>query len=211
MSIGPEEARQMLGEVEDTTSRTKKMIAYGGGDILFVVWGIIWFIGGIGTHFIPVLTAGHPRSNLLNGILPAGLWAVLVGAGIIISYRVGRSSMPTRSPFEKSVGWLCWILYLFVSLWIYMLSPFIKVRGPQESHLFWTHMGAIAATVPMFAYVVFGLFLERYMVWIGLGVTALMVIGLYTFEPYFYIWFGVVGGGALVGTGLFVRNIWRRL
>lgn len=210
MNVGPEEARDMLQGVDDITSRTKKMIAFGGGDVLFIVWGIIWFIGGLGTHLIPMLVAGNPRSNLLSGILPACLWTVLVAAGIIISYRVGRSSMPTKSPFGKSIGLLWWFLYLFVNLWIALLMPFIHVEGPRMSHLFWTHLGAISATVPMFAYVVFGLFFDRYMVWIGLGVTALMVIGVYAFEPCFYLWMAFVGGGALAGTGLLIRNRWKQ-
>jgi len=210
MNVGPEEARQMLQGVEDVTSRTKKMIAYAGGDILFIVWGIIWFVGGIGTHFIPVLVAGHPQSELLNGMLPACLWAVLVAAGIIISYRVGRNDMPTKCSYGKSIGLMWWFLYLFLYLWIALLFPFIRIEGQRASHMFWTHMGAIAATVPMFAYVMFGLFFDRYMVWIGLGVTALMMVGVYVFEPFFYLWMAFVGGGALAGTGLLIRNRWKQ-
>jgi hypothetical protein len=60
MSVGPEEARDMLQGVDDVTSRTKKMIAYGGGDVLFILWGIVWFIGGLGTHLMPMLAASLP-------------------------------------------------------------------------------------------------------------------------------------------------------
>lgn len=210
MNIGPEEAKEMLQGVDDVTSRTKKMIAFGGGDVLFIIWGIIWFIGGLGTHFMPVLMAGHPQANLLIGVLTGSLWMVLVAAGIIVSYRVGRSGSPTRSPWGKSIGLMWWFLYLFVNLWIGLLMPFVKIQGQQESHMFWTHMGAIAATVPMFAYVVFGLFVDRYMVWIGLGMTALMMLGVYLFEPYFYLWMAFVGGGGLAATGLLIRNKWKQ-
>ena len=103
-----------------------------------------------------------------------------------------------------------WFLYLFVDLWIALLFPFIRIEGRQMSHLFWTHMGAISATVPMFGYVIFGLFFDRYMLYIGLGMTALMAIGVFVFEPWFYLWFAVVGGGGLAGTGLLIRNRWRQ-
>lgn len=206
MSIGPQEARDMLQGVDDITSRTKKMIAFGGGDTIFVVWGIVWFIGGIATHLIPGFTNGDAQTGIMIG----SVWLVLVAAGMIASYRIGRSSMPTRSPFGKSIGMLWWFLYVFVDLWIALLFPFIRIEGQHASHMFWTHMGAIAATVPMFAYVVFGLFFERYMVWIGLGVTALMLIGVYLLEPYFYLWMAFVGGGALAGTGLMVRKLWKQ-
>lgn len=206
MNVGPEEARDMLRGVDDVTSRTKKMIAYGGGDVMFIVWGIIWFLGGIATHLIPMLTDRDAFTSIFIG----AVWLVLIATGIAISYRVGRSDMPTKSPFGKSIGLMWWFLYLFVDLWISLLFPFIHIEGRQQSHLFWTHLGAIAATVPMFAYVVFGLFFERYMVWIGLAMTALMVVGVYLFEPWFYLWMAVVGGGGLVGTGLMIRKLWKQ-
>lgn len=209
MSIGPEEARDMLQGVEDVTTRTRKTIAFGGGDVIFIVWGIIWFIGGIGTHFMPVLTANHPRAGMLTGLLTASLWSVLVATGIILSYRIGRDGMPTKSPLGRSMGLLWLYLYLFVNLWIQLLMPFISVDD-KTAHLFWTHMGAIAATVPMFAYVIYGLFFDKYMVYIGLGMTALMAVGVFLLEPWFYLWMAMVGGGGLVGTGLMVRKLWRQ-
>lgn len=206
MGIGPEEARDMLQGVDDVTSRTKKMIAFGGGDLLFIVWGIVWLIGGIATYLIPKFTSRDGSISMLIG----SVWLVLVGAGMILSYRAGKSSMPTRSPFGKSIGMMWFLLYVFVDVWIALLMPFIHIQGQHESHLFWTHMGAIAATVPMFAYVVFGLFFDRYMVYIGLGVTALMMIGIFLFEPWFYLWMAFVGGGTLIGTGLMVRKLWKQ-
>ena len=210
MNIGPDEAKEMLRGVDDITSRTKKMIAFGGGDAIFVAWGIIWFIGGLGTNFMPAATAGHPQRDSLTGMLTGAMWLVLVAIGMAVSYRIGKTNSPTRSPIGKNIGLMWWFLYLFVDLWLTLLFPFIRIQGQHESHLFWTHLGAIAATVPMFAYVMAGLFMDRYMVWIGLGMTALMMIGVYCLEPYFYIWMAVVGGGGLAGTGLLVRNRWRQ-
>lgn len=210
MEIKPNEAKEMLEGIDQVTSRAKKMIAYGGGDILFIIWGICWFLGGIGTHVMPVLTAGHPQQDLLIGILTGSLWCVLVAAGILISYRVGRSRAPTRSPWGKTIGLVWLFLYLFVNLWIALLMPFIKIEGHAQSQQFWAHFGAIAATVPMFAYVLMGLFFDRYMLWIGLGMTALMALGVYLLEPYFYLWMAIVGGGGLAGTGLMIRNRWKQ-
>lgn len=210
MNIGPEEAKEMLQGVDEVTSRTKKMVAYGGGDIIFIIWGIVWFLGGLGTHFMPTLTAGHPQQNALIGILTGSLWTVLVVSGMLLSYRVGKTAAPTRSPWGKSIGSMWFLLYLFVNIWIGLLMPFIRIEGQEQSHLFWTHMGAIAATVPLFAYVVFGLFFDRYMVWVGLGMTALMMLGVYAFEPHFYLWMAFVGGGGLAGTGLMVRKLWKQ-
>jgi hypothetical protein len=47
------------------------------------------------------------------------------------------------------------------------------------------------------------------MIWIGLAVTGLAVLGLFLVPNWFWIWMAVMGGGTLVGTGLLVRNRWR--
>jgi hypothetical protein len=70
-------------------------------------------------------------------------------------------------------------------------------------------MGAIGATVPMFAYVVMGLWLDHFMIWIGLAITGLTVLGLFLAPAWFWIWMAVMGGGSLVSTGFLIRNRWR--
>ena len=48
MTISKKEAQESLSQIGDTVERTKKMVAYGGGDILFIVWGVIWVLGYVG-------------------------------------------------------------------------------------------------------------------------------------------------------------------
>lgn len=195
MDVSKEEAQKSLGQIQDTVQRTKKMVAYAGVDTIFIVWGVIWVLGYLSTHFLPLLCLW--------------IWLVLVAAGFIISVIVGRRSMPVRSPAGKRIAWFWLLLFFYVSLWIALLFPFIKVRGHEQSQMFWRHMGAILATVPMFAYVVMGLWLAHFMIWIGLAVTALTFLGLFVIQPYFWLWMAAAGGGTLIGTGLFIRNRWR--
>ncbi len=202
MDISREEAQASLSQVQDVVERTKKMIAYGGGDVLFVIWGVIWVMGYLGTHFLS--SAGMPWARMIHW-----LWIVLVLSGIIISVIVGRRNMSVKSPVGKRLGLFWFLLYAYVNIGIVLMSPFIKVQGAEESAMFWVRYGAIAAIVPMFAYVVMGLWLDNFMVWIGLGVTALTVFGVYLLQPYFYVWMAVTGGGTLIGTGFFIRKRWR--
>lgn len=203
MDISQEEARQSLGQIEETARRARKMVAYAGGDVLFVVWGIIWFAGYIATHVIDATVA-----DARAGIFIGSVWAALVPAGIIIGVVVDRRRMPTRSPAGWRIGVVFWLLYLYVDLWLALLFPFVKVQ-PAQSDMFWKHLGAIASTVPMFAYVIMGLWLDLYMLWIGLFVTALTLAGLYFLQPFFWLWMAFAGGGTLIGTGLLVRNRWK--
>jgi hypothetical protein len=213
MQVSLEEAQKSLAQVEDTVERTKRLLAYGGADMLFIVWGVIWTLGFALTHFVPinanVLRPGSETSASVAFIVISSAWLVLVAAGIVISMIVGRRRMPVRSAVGGRTGIFWWLLYAYVNLWIFLLWPFLHVQGSAESLQFFTHMGAIAATVPMFAYVVMGLWLDRYLLWIGLAVTALTVAGLFLLQPYFWLWMAVAGGGTLIGTGLFIRRRWR--
>ena len=203
MNVSRDEARETLSQIEDVRQRTKKMVAYAGGDICFIVWGVIWFVGFLSTHFL-----GYSRI-MWSGIAIGSIWFVLVATGIIISIIVEKRRAAVKSTIGKRIGVFWWLLYAYVYLWIGLLFPFIEVQGRAESVMFWNHFGAIAATIPMFAYVVMGLWLEHFMVWLGLAVTALTILGLFLVQPYFYIWMAVVGGGTLAGTGLFIRNRWK--
>lgn len=203
MDISQEEARQSLGQIEETARRARQMVAYAGGDALFVVWGVIWFIGFIATHVMDV-TLAHTRADIFIG----AVWTVLVATGIIIGIVVDRRRMPTRSPVGWRIGVVFWLLYLYVDIWLALLFPFVRVE-PGQWDMFWKHLGAIASTVPMFAYVIMGLWLDLYMLWIGLIVTALTLAGLYFLQPWFWLWMASAGGGTLIGTGLLVRNRWK--
>jgi hypothetical protein len=69
---------------------------------------------------------------------------------------------------------------------------------------------AAVSTVPMLAYVLMGLIgCGRYMIWLGLAVTAATVAGLVALPGFFYLWMAGVGGGALFVTGMRLRAGWR--
>ena len=205
MEISQQEARESLGQVEQAVQRTRKMLAYGGADTLFIVWGVIWVLGFLGNHFSPIVKLG----NYVGPVFAQWLWIILIAAGIVISVVVEKRRMPVKSPLGKRIGWFWGLLYVYVSLWIGLCHPFMKVQGHAQSMMLYRHFGAIAATVPMFAYVVMGLWLDHFMIWIGLAVTALTLLGLFLLPAYFWLWMAITGGGTLMGTGIFIRNRWR--
>jgi len=214
MEISREEAQDALQQAIETAERTRKLLASRGADALFIVWGAVWFIGYIGIEIAPRLFAVFARGTNLDSKAIAyainGLWLVLIALGIVLSVVIWRrrAATKTRGGFRTGCFWA--LLYLYVDLWLFLLWPFIKVSGADDWVRFGRHMGAIGATVPMFAYVIMGLWLDHFMIWVGLAVTALTMAGLYLFPAAFWIWMAVVGGGTLAGTGLLIRNRWRR-
>lgn len=193
--LAREDAQQSLAQVEEVAKRTRTMLAYRGGDTLFVLWGIIWVVGFTVSQFIP----------------PASLWAwgTLVPVGVLVTLLVSRQPVPVKSPdtrrLTRRIGLMWVLLFLYVDLWVALLWPFLQPSWPAFSR----HFCAVATTVPMFAYVVMGLWLDNCMVWLGLGITALTVIGLVLVPAWFFLWMAVMGGGTLIATGLIIRRRWR--
>ncbi|MGD1000524.1 MAG: hypothetical protein ABSA67_07475 [Candidatus Brocadiia bacterium] len=212
MEISSEEARESLAQAQDAAARTRKLLACRGADALFVVWGLVWFLGYLGTDLAPRLLAlgkgGEDRGETAVWIVN-GIWLALIALGIVVSVAVWKRRSPTKTSSGARLGWFWLLLYVYVSVWIFLLWPFIKVEGAAESVRFGRHMGAIEATVPMFAYVVMGLWLDHFMIWIGLAITGLTVLGLFLAPAWFWIWMAVMGGGSLVSTGFLIRNRWR--
>jgi hypothetical protein len=195
MEVSRNEAQESLSQIEEMATRTRRLVACGGGDVLFMMWGVIWVLGFLGNQFVPRISGP--------------VWLGLVGAGVLVTWIVAKRAAPVRSPVDRRIGWFWLLLYAYVYLWFAFLSPFIKVQSHAEMAVFYKHFGAIAATIPMFAYVVTGLWLDNFMIWLGLAVTALTVAGLYLLTPHFYFWMAAVGGGTLIGTGLVIRNRWK--
>jgi hypothetical protein len=194
MSISQEEARESLSQVADVTERTRKLLAYGRVDKHFIVWGIVWFLGFCAAQFLPHLNIW--------------VWLALIAAGFAASALIGMNE-PVRNTVGRRLGSFWLFLYAYVFLWIWLLSPFLVVQGQEQTIAFWRHMTAILVTVPMFAYIVMGLWLGWFIIWTGLAVTTVSVLGLFVVPDYFYLWLAVTGGGTLFGTGLFIHNRWR--
>ena len=210
MNTSENDARRSLQEIEDVAVRTRRMAAFAGVDLILIVWGIVWFLGYLGTEIIPRLALSlNPKLGPAIGWLIQGWWAILIIAGIAATLMVSRRNTPVESSIGKRIGWLWFALFGYMYVFGFLIMPFVAVQGHEESMRFWKHMGAIMATVPMFAYVVIGIWLDSFLVWVGLGVTVLTMLGLYLLLPWFWIYMAFVGGGALIGTGLVVRRKWR--
>ncbi len=192
--ISHDEAQESLDLANDMMARTRKAIASGSASVLLVLLGTIWVVGYVGNHFL----ARSPASGVL--------WLVLVVIGVLVSWFVGvRWKSPIKSPISKRIGLFWLLLYVYANVWVYVLSPW---RGSTGAEL-GLQMGAYGATIPMFAYVVMGLWLDSFLIWVGLFVTALTLTGFYLLQPYFYLWMAATGGGTLIGTGLYIRYRWK--
>ena len=194
MDISEKEAQDSLDQIQAVSTRTRKTIAASYDSVLLIMWGLIGILGFLGTHFF--LAWAWPIWMSLGGI---GMIATFV-----VSWRQFRSGNPVKSPASEKIGWrifLFWtLLYVYMFIWLSILKP----RGGIQ-------LNAFILTTIMFAYVVIGLWFKcYYMVWLGIGVTCTTLVGFYLIPPSYYcLWMAPMGGGAILGTGLYIRLFWK--
>jgi hypothetical protein len=185
MNISKQEAQESLTEIENIISQTRRAIAHGGTGTMLIIWGIIWALGYSASQFI----------NKWAGTI----WLLLILFGAVASWICGVRNKPlTKNSNYGRVGLFWLILFGYAIVWVVLLRPVSSEA-----------VGAFWATIPMFAYVVGGLWFGRFFVWLGLIVTALAVAGFFLLPAWFDLWMAVTGGGALILSGLFIRKFWR--
>jgi hypothetical protein len=205
MTISDEEALNSLEQVRATFGQTKKKIAAGSTALILILWGAIWFVAYLGTYVAYLLEFKVYNFRLTSrfsiGIHVTGLcWMVLVLIGMAASWVIGVKRAPVKSAHNKRWGF-CWlILFVYAGVWLSLLWPWNDYQ-----------ISAFLASVPMFAYVVMGLWADRVLLWLGIVVTLLIIVGFFLFHlrPLFWLWMAILGGGALAGTGLYIRKAWR--
>lgn len=194
MDVSEKEARDSLEQIQAVSTRTRKTIAAGYDSAVLIMWGLIGILAYLGTHFF------------LRWAWP--IWISLCGAGciatLVLSWWQFRSGNPVKVSSAEKIGWrIFWfwtLLFVYLFVWLSILKP---LHGIQ--------INAFMITTIMFAYVVIGLWFKcYYMVWLGIGVTLTTLIGFYLIPPNYYcLWMAATAGGAILGTGLYIRLFWK--
>lgn len=186
MNVSPEEARDALHAVREVELRARRAIALAGVGPILMVWGVVWLVGNLG-------------STLLTGSEKGTLWLVVNSVGVLATiFVVSRLTRRVRNPIGPRIGLLWLFLFAYGAMWIWMARPASAIE-----------IGFLATTIAMFGYVILGLWLDKLFMWIGLGVTAL-TITLYLLMPgSFELWMGILGGGALLLSGVYIHRNWR--
>lgn len=205
MEMTRQEAQDSLDQIRAVVNQTRRNIAVGSTGPALIIWGAIWFIAYIGTYVSYFLKWQFYQIHLTNRISidihMAGLcWMLLIPIGVVATWFIAVRKSPTRSRHNKRWG-LCWLmLFIYSDIWLALLWPWNEYQ-----------ISAFLASVPMFAYIVMGIWADRVLLWVGVAVTVLVLFGFFLlhFQPLFWLWMAVLGGGTLAGTGLYIRLRWR--
>jgi len=201
MNMTSEYARKALADADATAKATRLVSAMAGADMIVMMWGVIWFTGFMWSHFV----AAYGWPNVYHA-----LWFPLVGAGVActILFEMRRTA-PVRNLADKRIGYFWWAMYGYYFLGYLIVSPYLSHALLNSTPDGAKAIAAINTIVPMFAYVVMGLWLEqRHFICAGLGLTALTCLAYFVFNPIFFPFMAIVGGSMLFGFGLWMRMCW---
>ncbi|MBU2610201.1 MAG: hypothetical protein KJ606_04560 [Chloroflexi bacterium] len=189
MNISPTEAEEALAAVQTMMQKTRRAISSSGAYGFLIVWGAVWLLGFLCSHFLPNEIAGHIWMGLdiLGGVLSA-----------IIGIRMGkRVRSPSVATSGKRIGifWCLLFLYSIATIWVAW-----PVDGKQ--------VAMFIILFVMVGWLALGLLLSFYSLWPGLVITALALIGYFLLPGIFYLWMAILGGGGMIAMGIYIRYRW---
>ncbi|MEE9512667.1 MAG: hypothetical protein V3V46_01200 [Anaerolineales bacterium] len=174
------EANESLDVVRQATELTRQAVARAGTGYMLIIWGIVWLVGFLGSQFL--------------GEAQGYLWLVLdvfaIGGMTVV---ILKSRRRVRSTHGKKIGIFWLALFVYGALIFWIAAP---IRGNQYL-LFITILVS-------FGYVVMGLWFSPPLLYIGLSITALAMVGWQLIPAYLGAWLALVGGGGLIASGIYI-------
>lgn len=184
MNITPEEAQAALNDIQDASTKARKVAntwAY-----YMLLWGVIWTIGFLATQFQPHWVTG--------------IWIAMVVIGMAGSAILGITQSGRMRPVPGShvafissrLGIFYGVLYSFAILWL-IIFPLTPMQ-----------IGILWITVVMFGSIIAGSWInEPLSIIVGVVITFMSVVGYYLLPQYFWIWAAVFAGLPLIGVSIY--------
>jgi hypothetical protein len=177
MALSPDDAAAALRDIDVAQARSHRLRGYQNGAPHFFIWGIVWFVGY-------GLTDIFGRAN--------AIWAVLVPIGVIAGIVANRGA-PGAASWRYAATALAIFAFLFATF-----AVMWPISGRQISAF-------IPLVIALF-YVVGGIWAGPRYVIAGMAVAVLTLAGYFFIGAHFLAWMAIVGGGALILAGLWLRK-----
>lgn len=182
-SIDPTEAASTLSDIDDIVRRVRQSQLYQLSSLLAIWWGGLAFVGNMATWL-------WPRDGNY-------IWMTVNIAGILGSIALSASGHSVTGARTFNVRML--VTYLLFFAFGYFCSDVLGHFTPRQQGTFWP-------IYFMLFYTVAGLWFGYAFIAIGLGITALTVIGYFYIGAAFPLWMAFVNGGGLILGGLWMRR-----
>lgn len=182
-SIDPKEAASALSDINEIAHRVRQSTIYNFASLMLIMWGVLVLLGNIASYLWP-REGGY-------------IWLALNAVGLAGSFAIGifESRRTSVHSFDLRMVAAFLLFFAFGILWSIGLGHFT----PRQLGVFWP-------TYFMMVYTVVGLWVGPAFVAIGLGITALTLIGYFFVGGWFDLWMAAVNGGGLMLGGLWMRR-----
>ena len=192
MNVTRDEAARALEEIGQAGGRMHRLSLYADLAPMFLLWGLIWFSANLVTEFRPEL----------SGL--AWLTGEVLGTPLTIFFTVrqGRRSGARIRQAGGNPKALGSRMALLGAVAMGFVASTIAVMSPLNARQF----DAFISLVFAFAYALGGIWGGWRLIAIGVVTAAAILFGYFALDQHFYLWMGVVGGGALVAGGLWLRK-----
>lgn len=189
MNISPNEAEEVLADIQKTAQKTRRSVASSGVYIFLTITGAIWLVGFLANQFLSgaVVVYTWVGISLLGSVL-----AIL--HGIRMSRRV-RNSSYTLYAKRIVIFWLLLVLYGIA---------IITIARPSNG----IQLTMIIILFILFGQLSMGLLFSFSFTWWVLPITVLALAGYFLLPGFFYLWMAVLVGGGMITFGVYIYMKW---
>ena len=185
MAITTTEAAAALRDISAADARSREFKGYRRGAPYFLLWGIIWVVGY-------GLAGLSPRYGVA--------WFPLSLIGSIASAVIGRRQRRRESDRGAARATLRYAGTCFAYL-LFLIAAY-AVLPPHEPNQLCAFPALFIGTM----YLMAGIWIYQRYLWVGMVLIVATLGGYFLLAPWFSYWLAVVGGGALILTGLWMRK-----
>jgi hypothetical protein len=183
MPISSGEAQAALRDIAHAGRASAVNYGYQHASPHLIVWGIIWALGYGVCYFRPQYGA---------------VWQALLVIGIVASTYIGWRSAPVSA---KAYDWRYALTALAVFAFVAALFAVMPPRTDAQISAFFPILVALF-------YSLVGIWTRGTRILVaGIAVAVLTLVGYFLIAPYFTLWMAVVGGGALILGGFWLRSV----
>lgn len=181
MPLSREQAEGALRDIHQAEQRSFSAYGYKSAAPYLILWGALWFVGYGATDLTPQASGA--------------VWAGVGIVGTIASAFLGMRGGGVRRPFSWRI-FFSWIAAIF------FISAIFTVLKPSDG----AQIGAVIPLLVACCYVILGIWIGARLAIAGIVIATLTLFGFFYIAAHFALWMAVVGGAALIGTGLWLRS-----
>lgn len=182
MTISKDQAESALRDLEQVGHRSATLYNYTKMSPHLILWGCVWMAAYGLTDALPAKT----------GLI----WLIADSVGAALSIYIARANDRAASKETRRFGSAILAIVAFTLATFAILPPH---SGKQ-----------VSAFIPMViaaAYVLLGIWHGRRLVILGALMGVLTLLGFFLLRSHFNLWMAIVGGGALILSGAWLKRV----